>query len=1140
MGVSYDKATKTWKVEYEKNDRPIQSTVSITVAVPETTRVWRAGSKGGYWDYSTVFVNKTATVDVNGGYWDVINALNAAGIPNPEPWTSERALQAAQVNARAENQRNLDANNIATANNQIYKKVYESGTALQKTKEAGNYLTYKNAIDQLGEGTPGVRAIAKNQFDDFYKNEIVSLWDTKLGAKVPFEGFESTIRFDPDYYGSTDIGKASKELWDKAVKDGNLDFLGRYPNYQAYALYHYSTIGKNEAQKNGQRDPGFKPLTPSDGFEYLKVEETVPSKTDADRQFERDKITGDILGLKPVITEKGEETYQLNDVLTRYTDLVTGSKALQDDWNTAKYEIEYAKRFPDEPKKPWAKLYDAVKKADNVEPEVEIESGFGELLTRAFRLNPVDHPDAAVLINKIKADNDVKNVSNKVLSEYDVALTQVTTDKEKAQTEKAGVFRKEFLREAQKELIKAKQAEQKFDLLSGTSFGKEILGLRENLLNSALEESGIGGILSLTGKKQDNLSDKLDLSFDTGKVFGSKNGLLYNWEKWFYDEIEKKYSNGLDVPNDYVPEYARTLDNGFVTPEQAASWKEYDDAFEELKLSPNSLYARQKTDPKNLPKNYVPVDKRQSVKQEWIDYEQARKAQGWVDNKTLIEWSKYDDAYDALARNPNDANAKQIYDQRPADYIPKEKRIDGDIQFKQDFFNQYLMPRFNKSKSMSEFLDYIDVEKNQQNIFQTEDRLQSLSNAAQAASSQWMKSLDSLKPSKFNSQYYFDPGNYYLEKGIGNEGEIPVLLGDQFKAEWGNTLPKNYLDQKKDVETAWEAARKGLSTKDENGNDINWQAKAYLYGFDVNNKDDFARLHYEVVGQGKQYDGAPDVFNPRIAQIYLKQVLVPYLNKRYAAIGTVFGQFADPAKFAEEFVNSLNLAENKEARDKVFKMYGLDPDTEDLTELKKYITEALSNDSAIEIREQIKKLNEESETPTQELLGVEYIQRDTDKQKLEAKSEDALFNRFKAAGFQGTEEEFYSEFMPDATEEDKKLYQAAQTGNLKDVYSFRPTGDPFTDIGSLEALSFKFDEEEPKTKTTTTKKTTEPKSKYFSFFPGEDAEEEEEEPSSPVKIKRGSDILAEFKSKLGLSSTAGKSSGSSLSDPFSNSFFGSF
>lgn len=1129
MPISYNPANRKFDIQYENQDNPIVKEVSITRKVP-------------YWGYlpsskgATVgiagYIEKTAKVDVNGGYWDVINALNAAGIPNPNPWEPENALKKAQEDARSDNNVSNKKNTEAANNNALYKKIeqYETGAT------PGNYLVYKKSItdSNVDEQTKKNAATA---FDTFYKDKVVSLWDTSQGVKVPFEGFENTIRFDPTYYGSTPSGKSAKETWDSAVKDGDLDVLGRYPNYEAYALWHYSNVGQNDAKKKGERDPGFKPLTPTDGFEYGKVEESVPAKTDAARQLERDKIATDILGLKQTT-----EGYQLRDITTQYRNLVESNKSLKDQWATAKSEILYAERFPKEAKQPWAKLYDAVKEATGADPEIQTEAGFGELITKAYRLDATEYPGAQKLITDIQANKEIANIDTR-LSEYDTALTKVAGEAEAKQTEKAAVFQKQFLEDSRRALIEAKKTEQKFDLLSGTSFGKEILGMRENIANSILQESGVGGILSLGGQKKDDLAEKFNLSLDTGKVFGSNNGLLYNWEKWFFDEIEKKYSDGLDVPNDYIPGYQRNVDNGFVTEDQVKSWKQYDDAYETLKKDPGNISAQQKVNAGNLPKDYVPIDKRKTTKQEWLDYEAARRAKGWVDNDTLATWSDYDDAYKTLndpkATQEQKEKAQETYNKKPADYLEPEKRIGADIQFAQDFFTDYLLPRFNASKSISEFRDYINVDKDKQNIFQTEDRLQSLKNASESASVSWMRALDSLGPSKFNSEYYFDPGKYYLEKGIGAEGDAPVLLGDHFQEEWGNTIPEQYIKQKTDIENDWEKAKAGEITKDDNGNDINWQAKAYLYGFDVNNKEDFAKLHYEVLGQARQYDSAPDVFNPRIAQIYLKQILTPYLADKYAKIGTVFGQFVNPEEFADEFVNKLDPLKDKEQTEKILKLYGLDPNTEDLTQLKKMISETIRGSDSLDIREQIKKLNQESETPTQELLGVEYIQRASDKREEAAKIDDALFGRFKAAGYQGTQEEFYSDFMPDATEEDKKIYETAYSGkSLGELYKFKPSGDPFSDIGQLESLSSFGEEEEPKKPTP---KSTEPKSKYFSFFPDEDTEtEEEEEPSSPVKIKKGSDILSEFKSRLKLSPTAGKSGSSDLSDPFSNSFFGSF
>lgn len=1097
MPISYDSTTKRWNIQYEKQDHPVLNTVSITRNVPVGYKQVLGPAVKGQQTYTMVpvFEDRTATVDVNGNYQDIINALNAAGIPNPRPWDPENDLKTAQLIARQDNDVNRKRNEEAEKTNNLYNKI--NGYA--KVAEPGNYLTYKKLIEDTNVDKT-VKENAKSAFDSFYKTEVVSPWDIKTGAKVPFEGFENTIRFDPEYYGSTSIGENTKTAWENAVKEGDLDLLGRYPNYEAYSFWHYSNVGQNEAKKRGARDPGFKPQAPTDGFDYEKVEETVPGKTDAARQFERDKLAGDILGLK-----QAGEGYELKDVISQYENLVNGNKDLQDKWKTAKSEILYAERFPGEDKKPWAKLYEAVKDATGGRPDIQSAAGFGELLSKAYKLDSDKYPGAKALITDIQADKNIGTIDTK-LSEYDVAFSQIATEAEKKRTEQAGELQKQFLEDSRRALIEAKQKEQKFDLLSGTSFGQEILGMRENIANSLIQESGVGGILGLTGKKQADLGEQLGLSLDTGKVFGSNNGILYNWEKWFFDEIEKKYSGGLDVPNDYVPAYQRNVDNGFVTPEQIKSWKQYDDAYETLKKDPGNLFAQRTVNPSNLPKDYIPVDKRKTTKQEWLDYETKRKA--FLDDPSISEERK------------------------------------ADIQFTQDFFNDYLLPRFNASKSISEFRDYINVDKDKQNIFQTEDRLTSLRNAAQAASASWMKALDALSPSKFNADYYFDPAGYYLNKGVGGKDDAPVLLGEQFQKEWGNQVPEEYVKQKQDIETTWEKAKAGETTKDNNGNDINWQAKAYLYGFDINNKEDFAKLHYEVLGQTKNYDSAPDVFNPKIAQIYLKQVLTPYLADKYKTIGTVFGQFADPDKFADDFVNTLDPLKNKEQTEKVLKLYGLDPNTEDLTELKKMISESIRSSDAISIREQIKKLNEASETPTQELLGVEYIQRASDKREEAVKVDDALYNRFKSAGYQGTQDDFYKEFMPDVTEEDKDIYQAAfSKKSLAETYKFKPTGDPFSDLGQIENLS-SFGEETDKTTQpakTSTATAAKPKSKYFSFFPDEeDASLQEEEESSPVKIKRGSDILAEFKSRLNLSPTAGKSKSTDLSDPFSSSFFGSF
>lgn len=1152
MTVKYDQKTKTWSVKYEKDDLPVTKEIKIKIPVIKQ-RVSYGGKNGPY--YTSYRENVDFTFNVDDSENEIRKKLQDGGYKVQSGWSwmgaikdpQVESIKEQQVTLRGQNKRNEEANNIAKQNNEIYKNIYTAGTRLQKSKTPGNYLTYVSALNAL-KGNETTLKSARNEFDKFYTTEIVSLWDQKDAAKVPFEGFENTIRFDPNYYATTTIGAPSKAAWDKAVKENDLDIVGRYGNYESYALWHYSNVGKNQAVKTGQRDPGFKPLTPLDGFDAEKVLETVPGKSDAERQAERDKVVRDILGLQQV-----DGTYQLRDVLSQYENLVKGDKALEDQWQTAKAEILYSQRFPDEAKQPWAQLYDAVKAETGAEPEIQTASGFGELLTKAYQLDPKKYSSLQPLLNPIKQNTKIGEIDTR-LSEYDVALTGATSQAEAKRTQQAAVLQKQFLEDARRAMLEAQRREQRFDLLSGTSFGQELLGMRGNITDSLMQELGVGGILPIGGTKNETLPSRLGFNLDTGKFFGSNNGLLYNWEKWFHDEIEKKYSGGLDVPNDYVPLYLRKPDNNFATQEQLNQWKKYDEAYEKLKQNPNDLAAKNLVNPNNLPKDYIPVNQRKEVKQEWLDYEAQRRAMGWVDQETLANWIQYDDAYKTLqdqkATPQQKADAQKVYDKRPADYIVPEKRIQEDLQFKQDFFNDYLLPRFNASKSMSEFVNYIDVDRDKQNIFQTEDRLTSIKRAAEAASSAWMRSLDALKPTKFNSEYYFDPANYYITKGIGSqEGDVPVLLGEQFQSEWGTEIPKQYVDQKNDVSTAWEAAKQGKTTNDASGKPINWQAKAYLYGLNINNQEDFAKLHFELVGKQKQYDSAPDVFNPKIAQIYLKQVLIPYVSDRYAKIGTVFGEFADPEKFANDFINSLDPLKNREQVEKVLTLYGLDPKTEDLTELKQAIAESIKSGDAVQIREQIKNLNQAGEVPTQEALGVQYIQRASDVKPVSGTTTagtDALYNKFKEAGYQGSQDEFYSSFMPDATEEDRQIFQSAFGGKgqslaqtYKDRYTFKSTGDIFTDFQNLQAMAQvegEQEEESPLAIETIQRQPTKDK-KYFTYFP-----DEADQPSrskSPFKVKTGQDIINEFRAKLNLP-PATTSLEDDSSSPFSGSMFGSF
>jgi predicted metal-dependent phosphoesterase TrpH len=395
-----------------------------------------------------------------------------------------------------------------------------------------------------------------------------------------------------------------------------------------------------------------------------------------------------------------------------------------------------------------------------------------------------------------------------------------------------------------------------------------------------------------------------------------------------------------------------------------------------------------------------------------------------------------------------------------------EEKVKVQGQFARDFIDKYLTPRFNESKSMNEFVDYLDVKQSEQNPFQTQDIVNAVKLVADLKANQYIEELRKTPDRYFDSTFYFNPA------------------GDKAKEDL-------YLNQAATVSADWEAAKRG---------DGYWASQAYRFGVDVNDKDAFARMHFQVKGQGQGYDPADDILNASKVSNYIYNQILPALNEEALAQGTVFGQFLKPEEFADEMLKGLN-PNDKKTWDEVLKRYGLESYGGSLEELKSYITDATRTGSAQEIRDQIKYLNERNEKPTQEVLGVSYIQREQDyspKKTIEGESE--LYKVFQSAGFQGTEDDFYSDFFPDVDRSEQvALTKAGKNEALKTTGL--DLSDPYASLGTIE--SFFGDEEE--TKSTTQKKEPTTNS-YFRIAMGED----EEEPLS--KSKSGESILGEFTS----------------------------
>jgi hypothetical protein len=661
--------------------------------------------------------------------------------------------------------------------------------------------------------------------------------------------------FDAKYYGNTYSGP--KNTWDKAVADDNLDITERYLNPNTYYLYHYTTQGK----KAGNRGNAAEATAQANSYVENKP-------TDKELQQVRDK--------------------QLGIDLDTTSDRLLKIKYIADEWEKAKNGDEYWKQQAKE------KYLDPKDKDEFI---------------ALFRLSNREEDKQVALVNNINV--------NYGISDLEDAINQATGEKAIVDTKKFGALAQDVLKETIEEVKKAKGREAELDFLSGFGGFSEIVNVNENLTNSLLGDSGLGGLLAFTGDKE-KFEDSFEKSI--GNITGvNKNLASYNWESWFDNTLTKRYDEALELG---------------LTKEEA------------------------------------------------------------------------------------------------------EEQIKIEKEFAKSFVEDYLNPRFNESKSMDEFIEYIDVRQDEKNPFQTQDMLDAVATVADLKADEFIKQISKEQDRYFDSDFYFNP--------TGNEA-----------------LEENYAAQKEDVAAAWAAAKKNPNAliNDSLGT---WAQQAYRFGLDLNNKENFARLHFQIIGQGKGYDGAKDILTAGGVKDYIYENILPALEDEALESGTVFGQFIRPEEFADELLEGLDPGDET-TWEETLKKLGLEDFKGDIDELKGYIMDTLRTGSAKEIREQIKYLNEKRKKPTQENLGVTYIEREEDYDPEKLKGQTELYKVFQNAGFQGTEDEFYDNFMPDINREDQALLTSAgRDENFK--FNFGDYSDPFASLSSIESFFPDEDKEEETTK----------------------------------------------------------------------------
>ena len=592
---------------------------------------------------------------------------------------------------------------------------------------------------------------------------------------------------------------------------------------------------------------------------------------------------------------------------------------------------------------------------------------------------------------------------------FDTLIAKVLGVKEQEDTKKYGALAQNVLKDTIAELNKAKAQENAMDLYRGLEGFSEIMDLNKTLANSILGDSGLGGYLAMT-KNKSEADVTSDFEKQLGKITGLQSNTTYNWQKWFDDTLTQKY--GIDYK-----EYQSTEDT-------------LDVINTALKSDPNKIFDNKN---KKFTDEFVKKAGFNSSEEltKFLGDQGATGAglltdlqAGKIGEPDQIQ--KLTSLRTSLEQQVTDLDAKKNKDltltYKGTDGVPEEVKVEA--SFARQFIDDYLKPRFNYSKSMNEFIDYMNVKEEDKNIFQTTDRLTEVKDYAQTVAKLMQADLDTNFNKEFNTDFYFNPKDSYAT-------QKQELYGTQ-----QSIVNKDWENAKANPDALINPSLPYLGT---------WAENAYAYKKDLNNKDDFARLHYQIIGSQKGFDAAIDPAST------LQKTLESPVYSKAQSIGTVFGDFVKPEEFADKILKGVDPSADKESWNKILKQYNLS-ETASLDDIKKAISTSLTTGTAEEIRANIKSLQELEKTPTQAELGVSYIERPEDK-TASATAKSDFYNVFKKAGYQGTEESFYNDYMPDSSPEDIKLLTDITKGKMPELDLSFDTSDPMAALGKLEDLN---------------------------------------------------------------------------------------
>ena len=647
-------------------------------------------------------------------------------------------------------------------------------------------------------------------------------------------------------------------------------------------------------------------------------------------------------------------------------------------------------------------------------------------------------------------------------------------------TETFGFLAQDVLRQTIRKLEEATQRQNELDLFSNIGGFGEILNIGANTANSLLGDLG--------GPVPPGVRDQIESTFNAALgSFG--NTTIVNWQNFFEQELTEKYAQdynekfaALELEKD-VFENAIPSSDDFIAyvrsrPEVQAAYEERiaginpgEEGFISESEFGKEFYRENRTDPKfrssALEAEGVVFDrqtgkfKNQFLREigfqtsdEFVNYlNSVSNGRDILKTLTGNAFSTQGNEIDPYARIEElDAEIKKLDDPDNPDFnfvgelrdrFGNINAVDVDSQFARDFINDYLRPRFNASKSINEFINFINVEDQFQNPFQTQTTQDALNNLAVQRNQEF---IDGLKPvdDTFDPKFFENP---FFDRPVE----------EQVAAD-GSRYEKKLEFQKEFFATEFKKAQEGdpryinaLLTRGVSVEPSLTTDGSLVYSID---KAGFARTLFDITRGGLDIEGNPieldgqrvtftgfdNPADPDRVSDFKNRELIPSLIQQVERDGTsVFGDFISPDEFAEGALDDLGVGPNT-AIGRNLASAGAEDELEDI---RNALAGVIGGVETIDLRERIKALRDAGEEINQKNLGVDYIERETDKAGAIGPGA-GLFGIFQQAGFSGTEKEFYETFFPGQSKQEV----AAEFGDF-DILSGVNTSSPQAALASF-------------------------------------------------------------------------------------------